>query len=521
MIVFRLYQVRERQVLNFKVWFLAFSFSLFLFKASLSHALPTAEDVNQLAETAKLTSNAFMQESFELRMQYEYSDRFLNKADKDNLYKLAKRASSDLDEITKNQKDLKRQIEGYEEDDWDVKYGTSGLWRKLSSDIYTITLSKCEIDFHLALSSEQPQRNKTLLMILKEIDSIKQSHKRLGPILVKGKVLALLGQTKPSYKAAALKEFGAFAIYSDVYRPTKAAIERMKLTGSADENQLNILVKRLQQNSSDRYLELILSLAFLQRKSDLGSFEKIVQIWPQTEDFLGSLILSDLSYKVAQNQLTEQTLQQMSVFEAELAAQAAWKNETENYKKLLKFFSGKEKFQTPLTLYVAAVALADSSPAKTVELLIKAGRLQKIQKSDRLKISACKIAEQAAKLAYNFFSEASGNNNRGCRLALKTFENYSSMTGEKIDEELEYLYSIVLADCGQTAECRELLEKIANRPAGNYRNRAGLELAAQAIRQKQYKSSDWEMLLSQFSNLITESNDCQYTDEIMELLMGI
>jgi len=68
--------------LNFKLWFLAFSFSLFAFRASSANSIPTAEDINHLAENARLTTNTFTQESFELRMGYEYSGKFLNPNDK-------------------------------------------------------------------------------------------------------------------------------------------------------------------------------------------------------------------------------------------------------------------------------------------------------------------------------------------------------------------------------------------------------------------------------------------------------
>ena len=75
------------------------------------------------------------------------------------------------------------------------------------------------------------------------------------------------------------------------------------------------------------------------------------------------------------------------MFEAELAAQAAWENETGDHKILLDYLSGNEKFQTPLILYVAAAAFAETSPAKAVELLVKASNLQQQQKNDKLNIT--------------------------------------------------------------------------------------------------------------------------------------
>ena len=438
-----------------------------------AETLPTEEVINSLAESAKLTTDTFMQQSFRLRMQYEYSSKFLNQNNKENLNKLAKSARDKLQAIAKKQETLKQQIEDYQGDDWDQRYGSTGLWRKLSADIYTTKLSKFRIDYYLALASEHPQREQILHLILSEIDALAQNNRQFGPNLTRGKTLALLAQTEPSYKDAAAREFEAFAVYSDIYRPTAAAIEKMKLLSHADTNQLNILIERLRSNWNERYLELILPLIFLQRQYDPEGFEKTVQSWPQTKDFIDSLVLSDLSHRIAQ----QQSLQQISVFEAESAAQAAWKNETKDYETLLNHLAGTEKFQTPLILYVTATTLTESSPTRAVDLLVKASKLQQQQKSNRLNIESCKIAEQAAQLAYNLFIADSLN----CPLTLKAFENYSTIAGEKIDEELEYLYTIILNNCSRNTKTKEVLEKIANRPAGNWRNRARLDLILQAM----------------------------------------
>jgi hypothetical protein len=474
---------RRKRVLNFKVWFLAFGFSLFALSAGSANAIPTAEDINSLAETARLTADKFMQQSFKLRMQYEFSGQFLNQNDKDNLHTLAKRAGDRLQAIAENQRKLKQQIEDYQGDDWDKKYGLTGLWRKLSRDLYVTILSKCETDFYLALSSQQLQRNKISKDILARIDSLNQIRNTAYSQFLKAKTLALLARTNPAYKPLAKKEFDALMIRSDMRQSTafRIAIERIKLLGQTKPAELEKLARELTQSSCADDLELVLSLAFLQRRlNQPKAFEKTVLSRPQTQDFLGSLVLSDLSNRT----IRQQNLQQISVFEAKLAAQAAWKNEAKDHKILLDYLAGTEKFQAPLILYVAAMAFADSSPARAVKLLVKASKLQQQQKSEMLETSAEEIAEQAAKLAYNLLTQDSLN----CRIALEAFENYSTITNDKIDEELEYLYSIVLNDCGRTTKSKELLQKIANRSAGYWRNRAKLDLIRQAIKQEQKNS---------------------------------
>jgi len=508
------------------VWFLAFSLSLSALTANLIGAPPTAEDIEAAAEMAKLSFDAFTQQSAELRVQYEFSGKFLTQDDKENLQKLAKRASSQLQEIADAQKELKQQIEDYKGDDWDDRYGVTGLWRKLSIDIYITSLSKCEIDFYLALTAKQPQRNDTLRNILAEMDSLHPAPRRGGvnlsripaaSQLLKARTFALLARTEPTYKPLAKKEFDELMIRSDMSRSTafRTAVERIKLLGLTDPDQLKTMAENIAKSRCNDDIELVLSLAFLQRRHDLEAFEKIVSRWPQTEDFLSSLILQDLSYRIAQEQLNKHPLQQTSIFEAELAALASWKSNPQEYKMLLAHLLSAEKFQTPLILYVAAAAFAPTSPAKSVILLVKASSLQQLQKSDTLDIEPDKIAEQAAQLAYNLFVEDSNS----CPLALKAFENYSVITGDKIDKELEYLYTIILNDCGRPDKSKKLLEKIANRPAGKYRSNARFELIVRAMQKKQYKNPEQKsILLRSFSNLIADSNDCEYADEAMELL---
>jgi hypothetical protein len=149
--------------------------------------------------------------------------------------------------------------------------------------------------------------------------------------------------------------------------------------------------------------------------------------------------------------------------------------------------------------------LAESSPAQAVELLIKAAELQQQQKSSDLNIEAGRIAEQAAQLSYNLFIEDLNN----CPVILEAFDNYCAIAGDKVDEELEYLYTIILNNCGKDTKNREVLEKIAGRPKGKLSNRAKLDLILLAMQ----KNSSGEMsdeLLEKLSDFILS---CRGQDE--------
>ncbi len=471
-----------------------------------ANTLPTEEIINNLAENTKLTANTFMRQSFKLRMQYEYSGKFLTNDDKENLHKLAKDTADRLQTIVKKQEALKKRIEDYKGDDWDQRYGSTGLWRKSVGDLFRTTFYKCEIDFYLALTSGQPQRNEILQKILAQIDST-FSHVLSNTVkLLKIKTLILLAETEPNYKSQTEKVLSS----PDMIYPgmpcefyIRGQIQKTKFRGKIKPRQLNELVDYFFKAGCPHDIELVLSLASLQRKfNHPEGLEKIVSLCPQTEDVLGPFILSDLSHRIAQ----QQSLQQISIFEAELAAQAAWKNETKDYETLLDHLAATKKFQTPLILYVTATTLAESSPAEAIDLLVRASKLQQ-QKKTGLNIESHKIAEQAAQLAYNLFIADSLN----CPLVLEAFENYYTIAEEKIDEELEYLYTIILNNCNRNTKTKEVLEKIASRPAGNWRNRARLDLILQEIQKTQDSTQEQQSeLLEKLGDFILS---CRGQDE--------
>ncbi|MHC4196223.1 MAG: hypothetical protein ACYSQZ_09880 [Planctomycetota bacterium] len=254
----------------------------------------------------------------------------------------------------------------------------------------------------------------------------------------------------------------------------RASIEKINLIGQADPEQLEALTEKLVKSHCSNDVELILSLAFLKRRQGhTASLEKTVAFWPQAEGLLSRIVLSDIKYRLAK----KQNLERISVLEAELAAQAVWRDATKDCKVVLDYLSSAEKFQTPLLLYVAAVKSTESSPDKAIRLMIKASRLQQQQKSDRLGIDGKLIAKQAAQLAYNLLLRETFK----CSLVLESFDNYIMLAGEEIDEELEYFYVSVLNGCGQPEKGVELLGKIASQLSGKYRHRARFELIMKEI----------------------------------------
>ena len=464
-------------------------------------AVPGADDINNLADRARLASDTFMQESFNLRMGYEYNGGFPDSANREKLHSLANNASEKLSKTAHEQNKLKQIIEDYQGQDWDERYGATGLWRKLSADVYVANLSKCEIDYYLGLSSQQLQQDEILREIPRRIDSLTQDFDMPYAHLIKARALATLARTDSKWKAAAKKDFNLLKTQSDI-RPSisfRAEIERIRLFGIDKGGRSIALIEQIAQSSCADDLELVLVLASLQRELNKPeAIEKTVSTLPRTGDLLGSFILTEINRKVRTGESIDQALEGFSVFEVELAAEAAWKDTAAEHRALLEYLSDMKRFQTPLIMYAAASASAESAPIRAVGLLMRASNLQRRRKSNRLSIPAGEIAAQAARLAY----ELSTDRSIDCVLGMEAFANYEAIADARLDDELEYLHAVVLNDCGENERGRKLLQAIANRPTGKKRSRARLDLIMQTIRQANPGKDQYKTAATNLRNLI-------------------
>ena len=181
-------------------------------------------------------------------MLYEYARTFCNSEHRNNLKNLSETASSNLKQILEDQIDLKKQIEDYEDSDWDQRYGATGLWRKLSTAINTTIITKCCIDFYLAISTGQPDKDNMLNNIVRKIDSTPQIQRSPGATLLKAGSLAALDKTSSDLKKKAIALFNELAAHDDINLAISAEIERIRLLSSAKNIRLNELIKKLEHN---------------------------------------------------------------------------------------------------------------------------------------------------------------------------------------------------------------------------------------------------------------------------------
>jgi len=486
-------------------WLLWVAVLLPAWPAGYAGTLPGPADVNALAEAATSVWSQFRSEAGQLRFQYEYSGRFLDPADKRKLQSLAARASQELEKIGASQRRLKSRIEEYQGDDWDRRYGSTGLWRRLFADLYATSVSKVEVDFHIVLCADGEARRKALHGILEQIDSLTRDYDTARLDFLRALAFAHLAREDPAYEALARRGFDALASRSDVQPAIalRAAIESIRLFGDDRPDQRDRLAEALLRSKTNEP-ELILSLACLEHQ--LGrpqAFEKIVNGRGAVENFMGVLVLRDLAYRLAHNELE---LGRVSVFEAELAAQAAWGDVPEDWAGLLRRFCESRRFRRPLILYVTAVALAATAPDDSADLLIEAAKLQEEQNSARLGLGPAKIAEQAERLICESYAVGRSDPNA----VLRVFGRCVQIAGGPDDRNLEYCYAGALIRAGRRQQGRELLTKIARSPDAALRHRAKLDLIEAGLAEYQTGKRGKDGLSAELLELL---GDCTWQDD--------
>lgn len=391
--------------------------------AIAAESLPTTQDINDADQEAKQIYNSFLAQTFTIRMQYEYSGRFLNPQDKDTLYKAAQQASANLEQIANTQTAMKQAIESYQKDDWEVLFGQTGLWRKLAADLLKTQIGKLEIDYCLVRISDKFQG-------------------QAGQEFFKQRAKYDLGQ------CASLKN----------------SLEKIKDLGPSEPNELEEAARSLGKSDCYDNPEMLLLLAILQSKYAPASLQTTLSRSPQTIDLLGKIILADIS--------SDANFDSLNPVTAELAAYSARTANPSAYKELLLALSDINKFKTPMVLYAAGISVADSAPQKAVKLLINASELQQKKKYWLFDVETDRTAEQAAQLAYDSFTQK----NVDCNLAIAAFDNYTRIVSNKITEQMQYLYGELLFDCGKTKEASETFTKLSDASKTIWRDKASLQL---------------------------------------------
>jgi uncharacterized protein YdcH (DUF465 family) len=482
-----------------------FIFSLLLSLSAEPASLPAAQDINNVSAEAKLAYDGFLRDSYALRLEYEFAGRFSGDEHRSKMRQFAEQANEKITAIETKQRELKKQIEDYQGSDWEQKFGSTGLWRKLTADVHFTSVSNCQISFYLAISqTDKKIRVEILKAALDKIEGFEKSDSRPAAeeIFLKARILGTLAADDLLYRPPAREEFES-AIGKEKTGEKKCSgyrliFEEIKLLGPADEGQLKTLARQFFISPCKDDLELVLSLAGLQyRLGKKDAFEETVRKNPRAQDIIGSFLLAGL----LQQKADENSFESTTVFEAELTAKRALKEGAAKYSELLLKLA--DEFQTPIVFYAAAQAFADSSPEKTIDFLIQSSILQNRKKSEWLDADANTIAGQAARFAL----DRSGKHKTDCGLIIKACENYRSIAAGNTEPKLDYLYAEAVLNCGQNENGEAILQGLAKRDAGFWSARAKLDLIEKKINAaKTQKQPVSDSAISELNNFISENS---------------
>ena len=470
-----------------KIAIIAFCLFILSWSNAFADSLPAAADINNLAADSRKCVDDFYAQTFESRFGIEFVPALFTEDDKQQLNHKVSAAIDRLADIEQRQRQLLGRIEDYDSNDWEARYGSTGLWRRLKAEIYNTALSGCEVGIFRAFLSEGGQRNEILHQILDSLNELEGDFESARLEFDRAKVYSSLSADDLFYRALAKSQLDKLLGRSDIEKcaALKIRVEQTKLEGQADINKLKSLSGQLTQGACGGDIEPVLSLGFLFRNAGvLQAYEETIEEG-QAELFLGDFFLRRLLSVVKRGRNTAEVIEYINVFEAELAAKSAQRADVKEYRSVLEVLISAEKFRRPLILYAAAQAFADEQPERAIELLIDAAMIKKADSTDSFTMEAEVIARQAVNLAYEKYLQKKID----CNCVMKAFDDYKSIAGEITDEQLLYCYIYVLQNCNQRERAAILLRALAAEGEGYWSKRAGLDLIEQQIEQSKLQES--------------------------------
>ena len=366
----------------------------------------------------------FMRDSVQYRLSYFYQNRFCNDSDKEQLRILSEKASKELAALESACRLEKKRIEEYSGDDWDIKFGVTGLWRQTVSDLNNAVQLKDKIDYFVDLSGGGK--------------SLKNQKNRAATVMERSKN----------------EEISAATDVNSFERNVQQAFVRLR---AGDDSKLRTVIER----------------------------------WSETRPFFARMILGCLE--------SSGDVESLTLLETQLAAEAAIASDCGRYKTILAKLAESSFFAEPIILYAAGTGHIESDPNRAIEYFVKASHFN----SEFTLISA----EQAARVAYQLHN----GSKEDCQFAIGVFRNYMLIAASRADETLEYCYSRLLGQCGETQGATEVLQKIAGRDKGQFAHQAEFELLSDNLTKN--KASKLRQLIDKISK--SEPVDKELRDNVV------
>ncbi len=201
---------------------------------------PDEKAIASLGEKSKQTYQNFLSESLYQRLSFQYNDGQLSDQNKTILTEAAKKYTKTIKQILAEQLEYKKQVEDYTGNDWEEKFGETGLWNQLKADVLNSQVRLSQIESFRTFQN-QPQQNASA-------DDF-ETNARIAFVQLKAgadehlkKTIEKWPQSRELFGKLVLEKLGFFCDYSKI-TPTEAALAAEAAIKNNSEKYADILSK--------------------------------------------------------------------------------------------------------------------------------------------------------------------------------------------------------------------------------------------------------------------------------------
>ncbi|AQT68423.1 hypothetical protein STSP2_01583 [Anaerohalosphaera lusitana] len=404
-------------------------------------------DIRRARETAHETYGQFLSETLTQRMGWFCQGDNLQSDPKSKLAATASDTVSKLHTVLQKQQTYRDQIENYDGEDWDRRFGSNGLWRRLVADIASTRLLIARCNFWQAVNAQGENRRQL-------IESITQKCAPLRDVFTGGEaqVMSLRAQSLNENNRRTIE--AAQSMLRDERLPAPVRIDAAALLNRCTEppnpQTIEKLADKLQQGPSRDNYEPWLKLALVGLKVGSDSIiSNVLERWPALRTHAGMVLLD-----AAPNR----KIDKMTTLEAKLIATETLRRDPADYTALLKKIRNTDHLASAPVCYASAKSLAETNAFKAIELYMRAADKQRDEQDKMLTLSGAEIAAEGARCAYGLYYQDS----HYLRIARDTMAYYFTLAGDTYDEQLRYLYALLLKENGRTDHAKTIFSELTD-----------------------------------------------------------
>lgn len=415
------------------------------FTSTLSYAdkveKVSSETARKLSEDTVKTYQEFVEASVQLRLGYDYKNKFLTDQDRQSLHDMAIDTEKKLEQIHASQSRLLELIEDYEGDDWEKKFGKTGLWKRLKKNIFSTIVFQSEVSFYKNLCVDSQLQVDNSKISLEKLELYGQSD-NFYVKLIKAKFNSLFD---PAKAIEIMNEINREILIGEQACIYDVEINKIRIDAGlvVDVNAVRNAVQTCGEFETG-----IKGAFLLGRLGDMSALQQIIEKYSQSEFFVSRLSYHYIADLIESNE----PLDKVTLFEAELAAKyAIAEQDIKKNEDVMTALIGKNRFQNPAVYYAAAKVLEDNKhTVKAVDFYIVTSLFDG---ENPYKIDA---ATRAIELGYRLYT----HNPENTALAIKAFENYKKCCGDDISPQQQYLYGKVVAGVGMTEKAKKIFTSL-------------------------------------------------------------